>query len=368
MNSFNLCTHNSFAESFVESGENQRDSFMIIAGRANRAAVKIAQRTLNRNTRENRPQSAANEVHTADYAVPFPRHVLPEQARQIDDRFVRFRAIGRSDAPTVLVLGGISAGRMIGEPDATAWWPEIIGVGKAIDTTKYRVIGVDYFPLAPKNAIDLSPNDFARVYLAALEKLGVLRLHGIIGASFGGMIAQEMAVIAPEKIERLCVLCAADKPSAMGRAWRRVQQRIIDLGQRLGAADEGAAIARELAVTTYRTSAEFNDRFRDDQSVEDYLGYQGEKFLQNMSPVRYRTLSAAIDRHAIDPCKITLPVTVIAFEEDQLVPVEDARRLAQGVTGRSRFRLFSSPYGHDAFLKESALIGPVIKSCLEECN
>lgn len=44
-----------------------------------------------------------------------------------------------ADAPLVVVLGGISSGRRVKQ-----WWSEFVGADLAIDTNRYRVLGVDY--------------------------------------------------------------------------------------------------------------------------------------------------------------------------------------------------------------------------------
>src|SRR5687767_7595207 len=60
---------------------------------------------------------------------------------------MRYELTGPSSAPLVIVLGGISASRHItpNEIDGAAgWWPGSVGVGKGIDTGRFRILGVDY--------------------------------------------------------------------------------------------------------------------------------------------------------------------------------------------------------------------------------
>src|SRR5690606_31751478 len=58
-----------------------------------------------------------------------------------------FEAVGPADAPVVLVQGGISAGRHVaahpGDP-TPGWWEGIAGAGLALDTTRLRVLGIDW--------------------------------------------------------------------------------------------------------------------------------------------------------------------------------------------------------------------------------
>jgi 3-oxoadipate enol-lactonase len=50
--------------------------------------------------------------------------------------------------------------------------------------------------------------DFAADALALLDELGLDRPR-VAGISFGGMVAQELAVTAPERVERLALLCTS---------------------------------------------------------------------------------------------------------------------------------------------------------------
>ena len=55
--------------------------------------------------------------------------------------------LGAPDAPTVVVQGGISAGRDVvaDEGEAAGWWQALVGEGRAIDLNRYRVLSIDWF-------------------------------------------------------------------------------------------------------------------------------------------------------------------------------------------------------------------------------
>ncbi|MBI1392831.1 MAG: alpha/beta fold hydrolase [Alphaproteobacteria bacterium] len=304
-----------------------------------------------------RPQPATFE----EFEAPFSDDFLAVHGGSIGDSGVRLRRTGPADAPAILVLGGISAGRgAASAPGDPGWWPAIVGPAAPIDTTRFAVWTADYFPTAPKGLVDLSPGDFARQYVKALRRFGVERLHAAVGASFGGMVALAMASAYPSFVARLSVLCAADRPSPMGRALRRAQRRILELGLASGRGDEATAIARELAIATYRTSAEFNVRFEDPYVLDSYLDHHGRKYGAAVDPRRYHSLSAAIDRHLVDAATICAPTQLVAVEEDQLVAIGDVRRFAEALGGPARLDVISSVYGHDGFLKETDRIGPLL--------
>jgi homoserine O-acetyltransferase len=306
--------------------------------------------------------SRSDSDHSIDIIAPFPEHLRPVG---VADAHVRFSSIGPLDAPVVFVLGGISASRRAAA-EVGGWWGDVVRAGGAVDVSRYRVISADFFPLAPDEIATLTTTDIASVYLHCLREIGVERLHAFVGASFGGMVGLALAAAAPEFVQRLVCLCAADRAAPMALAWRRVQQQILKLAIDAGRPEEGVALARELAVTTYRTEEEFNTRFEDAAGVDGYLSHQGEKFARKMSAERYATLSGALDSHEVDPARVVAPTLLIAAESDRLVPVETMRTLAGALGGAAKFVSIPSLYGHDAFLKEAAVIGPEIEEFLKE--
>jgi homoserine O-acetyltransferase len=57
--------------------------------------------------------------------------------------------------------------------------------------------------------------------------------------------------------------------------------------------------------------------------------------------------------------------TLVAVAEDQLVPIADMRTLRDGLAGTCQLVEISSLYGHDAFLKEAAVLRDVFAQSLE---
>ena len=104
-------------------------------------------------------------------------------------------------APVVLVNHALTANSsVIGE---YGWWNQMIGKNKTIDTTKFTVIafnipGNGYDGLLIDNYKDFVAKDIANIFLLALKKLRICKLHAIIGGSLGGGIALEMAVLNPD--------------------------------------------------------------------------------------------------------------------------------------------------------------------------
>ena len=59
-----------------------------------------------------------------------------------------------------------------------------------------------------------------------------------------------------------------------------------------------------------------------------------------------------------------VPASLLAFAGDQLVPPADVRELALALPDLQRFRELRSRFGHDAFLKEPALVGAFVEEVL----
>lgn len=314
------------------------------------------------------PQAASG---VCDISVILPADFRLQSGEKLSRPEIRLRLHGDPARPAIVASGGISAGRAVADAASEkGWWREIVREAGAIDLEKFCVIGFDFLPNATESARTISSRDQARALAFALGKINIGRLEAFAGASYGGMVALAFAEEFPARIRRLCVLSAADRPHPVATALRGVQRRIVDFARRAGAGEEGVSLARQLAMITYRTPEEFAARFNhvpgqaagDPYEVCDYLISRGDAY--RMAPERYVTLSDSIDRHAVDAAKIGAPSLFIAAASDRLVPAADIARTAAAANGR--FVEIQSLYGHDAFLKETATVGPIIKSFIEE--
>lgn len=279
---------------------------------------------------------------------------------------VPWELTGPADAPVVAVLGGISAGRHVTANAADpgdGWWQEIVGPGRAFDTSIHRVLGIDW--TVPR-AGTLSTRDQALQLARVLDHLHLTHLSGIVGASYGGMVALAFAELFPHRVARLAILCAAHEPHPMATAQRVIQRRIIRLGIAAGRPEDGVALARALGITTYRTAEEFAERFAGAPvgthagprwPVEGYLDHGGHSYARRCAPERYLALSESIDLHRVAPEAIAVPTSLFAVAEDRVVGLAQVRELAARLAGPVRLTEISSRFGHDAFLKETAAVG-----------
>lgn len=297
------------------------------------------------------------------------------------DARVAFRLVGPADAPVVAVLGGISAHRRLtGEG---GWWADMVGPQLGVDTTRYRVLGIDYMggcggssaPVDGANFPPVSSVDQAAVLQQVLAHLGIERLHAIVGASYGGMVALAFAARYPGLIGRIVIVSAADRAQILSTAWRSVQRQIVREAIARGDGAAGLKLARALAMATYRSATEFTlrftgppqrdaDRFR--FPIEGYLFARGDDYVQKYRAESFLALSESIDLHDVDAATVRTPATLIAVHEDQLVPFADMQALALRLGGPHELVEIHSIFGHDAFLKESAMLNPILQHALAE--
>ncbi len=309
--------------------------------------------------------------------MPLPGFCLGD-GKPLTDASVRLRRFGPEDAPAIVVLGGISSDRRVADvgDGRAAWWPQIVRPGGPVDLDRYQVLGLDLLPGPGEQDVrTLTPADQARALAAALDHLGIAQLEALIGASYGGMVGLAFAALFPERLKQLIAISAPHRPATHATALRGIQRRILALGIETGRSEEAVALARELAMTTYRTAEELDLRFGEaavpdaagePYAVCDYLKARGRAYVPRMSAQRWISLSDSLDRHRVEPAAVAVPTTLLGFTSDQLVPIADLDELAGQLPNLRAFVRAPSLYGHDGFLKEEAVVADLIASALAE--
>jgi homoserine O-acetyltransferase len=315
----------------------------------------------------------------ADGVFQLPGRLSLHHGGSLEQPRIAWRLAGQAGAPVVVALGGISANRCVfdaANPRA-GWWHEVAGPGLALDSRRLRILGIDYLggsgdstgPAEGGMFPSLSTYDQAQALSQLLGHLQIPKVCAIVGASYGAMVGLAFGERHPTKVERLMLISGADRAHPLATAWRSVQRRLVRFALAGGRGAEGLELARALAMATYRSPAEFEQRFAAPPQqtdgrfvfpVEDYLFARGRDYAARYLPESFLCLSESIDLHGVDARCVTTPASVIAVREDQLVPVADLRALAARLPDATLHEL-SSLCGHDAFLKEAAQLQPLFQ-------
>jgi homoserine O-acetyltransferase/O-succinyltransferase len=314
----------------------------------------------------------------------------------------------------ILLFTGLSASAHAAanaEDPSQGWWQDMIGAGKPIDTRRFFVICVNSLgscfgstgPGDPDPATgrpydqsfpELRVEDIARASQAAVEHFGIERLAATVGASLGGMTVLAHAALFPGRMRRMIAISGALAPGAGAIGTRALQREIVGTALAGGSPSVAQAMkwARKVGVLSYIGAALLEQRFaRRLQAmptgasgthfeVESWLEHQAEKFAQSFYPWAYWSISRAMDlfdfaalaERAADPAgaaaRLRLDAAlVIGVHEDLLFPLVQQQQMAATLRGAgidTQLIEFRSPYGHDAFLVEPDLFGPVLSRFL----
>lgn len=319
----------------------------------------------------NAPQDAACHAVRGDIgAVLSMRHAGPRPVR------LRYELVGPADAPVVLLAGGISAHRHVAanaEFPEKGWAEGLVGSGRTLDPATQRILAFDF--IGADGALDLPIDtaDQADALALLLDHLGIAALQCFIGYSYGALVGQQFAIRHRPSLHKLVAVSGAHRPHPYAAAWRALQRRAVALGQLQCAENHGLALARQFAMLSYRTPEEFGERFdaapevingRVRVAAEDYLDAAGAQYAARTAVDAYLRLSESIDLHRVDPAAIQVPTVVVAVEGDRLVPLADCVGLVEGLGPRGSLRVLRSPYGHDAFLKETDRIDAILANAV----
>lgn len=142
-----------------------------------------------------------------------------------DGRTVRVRLAytsqGPAGAPTYLLLHGYTGSHFALAPHPaaadSAWACAWVGPGKALDTRRCRVLTVNLPGSSYGSGWEGADHAYASIAGMAwaidtwLGGVGVERLHGAIGYSFGGYVALGLKSWHPSRVARTLVICSASR-------------------------------------------------------------------------------------------------------------------------------------------------------------
>jgi homoserine O-acetyltransferase len=282
------------------------------------------------------------------------------------------------------------------------WWDNMVGPGKALDTSKFFVIGVNnlgscFGSTGPMhiNAATGKPygaefpvvtvEDWVQAQARLADALDIRQFAAVMGGSLGGMQALAWSLAYPTRLRHCVVIASTPKLSAQNIAFNDVARQAILTDPGFHGGDyyahgvvpkNGLRVARMVGHITYLSDDDMAEKFgRDlrsgayqfgfgiDFEIESYLRYQGDKFSEYFDANTYLLITKALDY--FDPAKeyggdLTLALSktqaqflLVSFMTDWRFSPERSREIVQALVNNKRrvsYAEIDAPHGHDAFL------------------
>jgi len=184
--------------------------------------------------------------------------------------------------------------------------------------------------------------DFAGDALALADHLSWQRF-ALIGISFGGMVAQEIAIAAPDRVTRMVLACTSSGGSGGSSA---PLHEVLALPQAQRA-------ERLIALVDARTAEDPLLRAQISERLAGVLVDPDEGARRQLEARRRHDTFARLGR-------ITAPTLVAAGRHDGLAPLANSRALADAIAG-ARLEVFEG--GH-AFLDQDPSAWPAASAFL----
>ncbi len=289
---------------------------------------------------------------------------------------------------------------LTGNADPSDWWPEMVGEGRLIDTSRYYVVCVNmlcsaygspgprsidpatgrpYFFSFPMTTI----RDIVKANSLIRKHLGIAQIDLLIGPSVGGYQAAEWAVMEAGVIKEVVLLATEVRISPYLTAYNESQRMALEADptfRQAGSLEDGRAgleCARSIALISYRsydgycrTQAETAQDALFADRAGSYQRYQGEKLVRRgFDAYSYWYLTKALDSMNIGRARggtaaalsrISARCHVICIDSDCLFPPERGREIVSMIPGAD-YHEITSAFGHDGFLIENAQLCEIMK-------
>jgi homoserine O-acetyltransferase len=331
---------------------------------------------------------------------------------------VAYEEYGIKEGPVVFIThGGLSshhaAGRYSAQDPLPGFWDDLIGPGKAIDTTRFRVLcanslGSMYgssspLTLNPETGRPYGPDfpeitliDMVRFYKAFLDQMGVSRLLMMAGPSMGSLQALQMAALYPDYVESVAAVAAAGRMTPSGMCIHHFMINALQMDPefnngkyKIGTPKLALHLIQQVARIYYTHERIVKEKCWDSvpagkdsqekrsRSTRDFILAGVEAQIEDRDPNCYiRVLNAInsydLGRDAQDyetgVQRIKCPVLLINISTDSEFPPYWAEEVAEILNRKSPdqaiAKIIDSPWGHMGCVQEGKAIGKYITDFL----
>ena len=310
------------------------------------------------------------------------------------------------------------AGTYAGQAKSEGWWDNLVGPGKALDTDRFFVIGVNNLgscfgstgPMHVNPATGrvwgadfpvMTVHDWVDAQARVLDRLGIQKLAAVLGGSLGGMQALDWALRYPERVEHCIAIATAPNLSAQNIAFNEVARRAIVTDPDFHGGHfyehgvvpkRGLRVARMIGHITYLSDDVMAEKFgRELKSgelgystqdiefqIESYLRYQGDKFSEYFDANTYLLITRALDY--FDPARefggdlsaafasARAKFLLASFTTDWRFSPARSREIVKALVDNRldvSYAEIDAPHGHDAFLLDDARYHGVLRAYFE---
>ncbi|WP_005878237.1 homoserine O-succinyltransferase MetX [Oxalobacter paraformigenes] len=309
------------------------------------------------------------------------------------------------------------AGLYEGDPRSTGWWDNMVGPGKAVDTDRFFVIGVNnlgscFGSTGPMNTNPetgkpygadfpvLTVEDWVNAQARLADVLGIEKFAAVMGGSLGGMQALAWSMQYPDRVRHAVVIASTARLSAQNIAFNDVARQAILSDPDFHGGDfyaygvvpkNGLRVARMIGHITYLSNDDMSEKFgRELRSgeykfgygvefeIESYLHYQGEKFSAYFDANTYLLITRALDY--FDPAAqyggdldkalagTRAQYLLVSFTTDWRFSPECSRAIVRSLISNGRqvtYAEIDAPHGHDAFLLDDERYHEVVRAYYE---
>lgn len=224
-----------------------------------------------------------------------------------DGAAIAWSSDGDDSNPPVLLVMGLAY-------PAAMWWRLVPALAE-----RYRVLRVDNRGAGLTGDVPGAPytiETMAGDCLAVLDGAGVERAQ-VVGISMGGLIAQEMALTAPERVSSLCLV--ATHAGTAHAVWDA--EALAMLGNRGQMTVQEAA---EMSLPFNYAPGTPRERIEEDWAVRFPLAASPTGYLNQLAGA---SVWSGLERLPT----LDVPTLVLHGEVDRLVPVDNGRMLAKAI-------------------------------------